>query len=310
MLRGVYTERSERAQHDRFCSCAYRRAVWDSRNNGLIVHPRLPRLLGVLLVGIATLACGIGSAAAPTPTATLPMPTATAPATPPPTRAPRSSAPAWWPADLAMPKGAEFVGDARQTIWSTRDQNVPGLRDFFMRQATGAGYRPYSVTLSEGSIYDLFFVKGANAYGLNLTQGSDTTFLTGTRVGLFHIKASGVANLEIDLPMRSHLDTAPGSEVAIGTSLPNPACRDCQYYVNVHIAPFKGVGEYDSKPGIYIIDVEVIPGGTPEQDDYRWAQSCTVTVKDASSGSFDCRGLQNVNDQSRKMDVSGSWTQP
>jgi hypothetical protein len=208
-----------------------------------------------------------------------------------------------------MPKGTEFIGDATRTEWSTRDLNVVGLKDYFIRAATGAGYKQYSVTLSEGSIYDLFFVKGTGAYGLNLTQGSDMTFLTGTRVGIFQMKVSGVANLEIDLPMRSRLDTTPGSEVSIGTSIPNPECSDCQYYVNVHIAPFNGVGVYDSKPGSYIIDIEVIPGGTPEQDDYRWAQSCAVTVKDASSGSFDCRGLQNVNDQSRKIDVSGSWAQ-
>ena len=188
--------------------------------------------------------------------------------------------------------------------------NVPGLRDFFLRAATAAGFKPYSVTLSEGSIYDLFFLKGAGAYGLNLTQGSDQTFLTGSQVGIFHLKASGVANLEIDLPMRSRLDTTPGSEVSIGTSLPNPECSNCQYYINVHIAPFTGIGVYDSKPGISIIDVEVIPGGTSEQDDYLWAQNCAVTVKDASTGNFDCRGLQNANDQSKKLDLSGSWVQP
>lgn len=266
--------------------------------------------IALVFVVVATLACSIGNAATPTPLAPLAAPTASPPATPPPTRAVRSAAPAWWPSDLAMPKGAEFIGDATRTVWSTRDLNVAGLKDYFTRAATSAGYKPYSVTLSEGSIYDLFFVKGPSAFGLNLTQGSDSTFLTGSRVGIFKMQVSGVATLEIDLPMRSRLDTSPGSEISIGTSLPNSECGGCEYYVNVHIAPFKGIGAYDSKPGIYIIDVEVVPGGTPEQDDYRWAQSCAVTVKDASSGSFDCRGLQNVNDQSRKIDVSGGWVQP
>ena len=188
--------------------------------------------------------------------------------------------------------------------------NVQGLRDFFLGEAATAGFKTYSVTLSEGSIYDLFFLKGAGAYGLNLTEGSNATFLTGSQVGIFHVKATGAANIEIDLPMRSHLDTTPGSEVSIGTSVPNSACGDCQYYINVHIAPFKGIGEYDSKPGIYIIDVELIPGGQTDQEDYRWAQSCTVKVADASSGNYDCRGLQNVNDQSKKVDVSGVWQQP
>jgi hypothetical protein len=271
-------------------------------------HPRLSAFVRVIILAISTAACAIGQIA--TPTAPLATPTALPPATSSPTRALRSVAPAWWPADLAMPKGTEFGGDATRTVWSTRDLNVVGLRDYFTRAATSAGYKPYSVTLSEGSIYDLFFVKGASAFALNLTQGSDSTFLTGSRVGIFKVRVSGVASLEIDLPMRSRLDTSPGSEISIGTSLPNSDCSGCEYYVNVHIAPFTGIGAYDSKPGIYIIDVEVVPGGTPEQDDYRWAQSCVVTVKDASNGSFDCRGLQNVNDQSRKIDVSGSWQQP
>lgn len=188
--------------------------------------------------------------------------------------------------------------------------NVQGLRDFFLGEAAAAGFKTYSVTLSEGSIYDLFFVKGTGAYGLNLTQGSSATFLTGSRVGIFHVKTTGTANIDIDLPMRAHLDTTPGSEVSIGTSVPNPECADCQYYINVHIAPFNGVGVYDGKRGIYIIDVELIPGGPADQDDYRWAQSCTVTVANASSGSYDCRGLQNVNDQSKKLDVNGEWQQP
>jgi hypothetical protein len=272
--------------------------------------PRFSAFICALVFTAATFACGIGNVITPTPTAPLPAPTALPPATPLPTAAPRAFAPAWWPPDLAMPIGAEFVGDAQRTVWRTGDLNVPRLRDFFLREAASARYQPYSVTLSDGSIYDLFFIKGTSAYGLNLTQGRDATFLTGSRVGIFHAKITGAANVEIDLPMRSHLDTSPGSEISIGTSLPNLECGGCQYYANVHIAPFDGIGTYESKPGTYLIDVEVIPGGTAEQDDYRWAQSCRVHVKDATSGDFDCRGLQNVNDQNKKIDVSGSWMQP
>ncbi|HEX7587721.1 MAG TPA: hypothetical protein VF478_05345 [Anaerolineae bacterium] len=262
----------------------------------------------IFTLAVALLACDLAQAATPTPIVI--APTVVPVVLPTSTRAPTSSAPAWWPAALALPKGAQFVGDLTRTVWSTPDLNVPGLRDFFLGEARAAGFTAYSVTLSEGSIYDMFFLKGAGAYGLNLTQGSSATFLTGSRVGIFHVKATGAANIEIDLPMRSHLDTTPGSEVSIGTSFPNPECADCQYYINVHIAPFKGIGAYDSKPGIYIIDVELIPGGQTDQQDYRWAQNCTVIVQDASSGSYDCRGLQNVNDQSKKLDVSGAWHQP
>jgi hypothetical protein len=271
-------------------------------------HSRLFAFICTFTLAIALLACDLGQTATPTPT--LPSPTAPRAASPTPTRAPASSMPAWWPPALALPKGAQFVGDSTRPVWSTPDLNVQGLRNFFLGEAAAAGFRTYNVTLSEGSIYDLFFLKDAGAYGLNLTQGSTATFLTGSRVGVFHVKATGAANIELDLPMRSHLDTTPGSEVSIGTSVPNPECRDCQYYVNVHIAPFKGIGAYDSKPGIYIIDVELIPGGQTDQEDYRWAQNCTVLVQDASSGSYDCRGLQNVNDQSKKLDLSGNWQQP
>ena len=276
--------------------------------NKVRIDLRLPSFIYVLIFAIATIACGLGGTA--TPTVQLALPTALPSATMVPTHAPQFAAPAWWPADLTMPKGAEFTGNSARTVWSTRDLNVSGIKDFFMREATIAGYKSYSVTLSEGSIYDLYFVKADSAYTINLTQGSAATFLTGNRVGIFQIKVTGVVNLAIDLPMRSHLDTSPGSEISIGTSVPNPECADCQYYINVHIAPFDGIGTYDSTPGTYIIDVEVIPGGTSEQDDFRWAQSCVVNVKDASNGDFDCRSLQNVNDQSKKIDVSGSWVQP
>jgi hypothetical protein len=272
------------------------------------LHSRSSAFICILVLSVALLACDLGQAVTPAPIQ--PPPTVLPTAAPTPTRASTSSAPAWWPAALAQPMGAEFVGDSTRTVWSTSDLNVPGLKDFFLGEAKAAGYKTYSVTLSEGSIYDLYFLNGAAAYGLNLTQGSNATFLTGNRVGIFHVKATGAANLDIDLPMRSHLDTTPGSEVAIGTSVPSPECGDCQYYINVHIAPFKGIGAYDSKPGIYIIDVELIPGGRTDQQDYRWAQSCTVMVQDASTGSYDCRGLQNVNDQSIKLDVSGGWRQP
>jgi hypothetical protein len=256
------------------------------------------------------LACSVGQAIVPTPTAPLRAPTVLPSAIHIPTRTARSNPPAWWPLDLPMPKTAVYVGDASRTVWTTPDVNVTGLSASFVAEAADAGYKPYIVTQSQGSIYDLFFVKGTQAFGLNLTQGSAATFLTVSRLGIFHLRVSGVTQLEIDLPMQSHLDVTPGSEIAIGTAMPDADCASCQYYVNVHIAPFNGVGAYDSKPGVYIIDVEVIPGGTMDQDDYRWAQSCTVNVKDASSGGYQCIGLQNVNDQTQRIDISGSWEQP
>ena len=268
------------------------------------------------LLALSTLACSIeplAMLATETPTRA-PPPTFTPRVETTPTRIPspivKANPPTWYPADLPMPAGAQFSGDASRAVWKTSDVNVNGIRDYFLKQAVSAGYKAYIITQSANSIYDLFFTKGTNAYGINLTQGSDATFLTATRTGIFHLKVSGVTNVELDLPMRSRLDVTPGSEISIGTSIPNLACDQCEYYINVHIAPFKGVGSYDSKPGTYIVDVEAIPGGSSDKDDFRWAiGGCTVTVN-PTDGGFSCGQLQNVNDQSQRIDVSGSWQQP
>lgn len=268
------------------------------------------------IFALATLACSIeplAMLANETPTRT-PPPTFTPRVETTPTRIPlptvKANPPTWYPVDLPMPTGAQFSGDAIRAVWKTSDLNVNGIRDYFLKQAASAGYKSHIITQSANSIYDLFFTKGTNAYGINLTQGSDATFITIIRTGIFHLKVSGVANIELDLPMRSRLDVSPGSEVSIGTAIPNVDCKGCEYYVNVHIAPFKGVGSYDSKPGTYIVDIEVIPGGTAEKDDFRWAiNGCTVTVN-PSDGFFACGQLQNIIDQSKRIDVSGSWQQP
>jgi hypothetical protein len=213
--------------------------------------------------------------------------------------------------DLAPPKGAELTDVADRAVWTTRDVNAAALADFFTRQGRRAGYVVYEVVESEGSIYELLFVRGATTYTTNITQGSDVTILTGKRAGTLRLTVSGATNLDLTLPMRDQLDFSPGSEISIGTSVPNPACAGCQYFINVHIAPFQGAGNYASKPaGTYIVDVELIPGGTVEKDDYRWAQSCSVQVKDRQMGSFDCRGLENVTDNTKRLDAVGTWEQP
>jgi hypothetical protein len=255
------------------------------------------------------LACNLAPLA-PTPTITAPAPTSTRAPSVTLTRAPRAGAPTWWDAQIALPASFDFQGDARRAMWSTRDVNVEALKDFLTRQAQTAGYQVFVITQSRGAIYDLLCVKGQAALAINLTLGSDTTIITAQRVGVLRLKVTGVANLELDLPMRARLDTTPGSEISIGTAVPNSRCARCEYFVNVHIAPFKGVGNYDSKPGTYLIDVQVIPGGDPDKDDFRWPiGGCTVTVKE-TSGTFECKQLQNVNDQSKRIDVSGAWQQP
>ena len=271
----------------------------------------LPRLFPLLCISVFALACNLTQIAfAPTPTATVLAPTATRTPTALPTRAPRAGAPTWWDAQIALPATFNFEGDANRAVWSTRDTNADGVKDSLTLQAQVAGYQVFVITQSKGAIYDLLCVKGQRALALNITLGSGTTIIMGNRVGVMHLKLSGVTNAELDLPMRARLDTTPGSEVSIGTAVPSPQCAQCEYFVNVHIAPFKGIGNYDSKPGTYLIDVQVIPGGNPDKDDFRWPiGGCTIAVKE-TSGVFDCKQLQNVNDQSKRIDVSGSWIQP
>ena len=296
LLRGVYTERSECARNDKLdCSSFFANI----------------RTIFFIVIILTILACNLGSliATAPTPTSA-PTQTLTVlrvTATPP--RVAPSAPPAWWDKQIAMPPGAEFVGDTKRAAWRTGDTSTDGIRDFILRQAMSANYQSIVITQSQGAIYDVLLVKGQSAYAVNVTLGSDTTIITAERVGVMHLQVSGVVNIEVDLPLRGRIDTTPGSEVSIGTSIPNSQCPGCQYFINVHIAPFKGAGNYDSKPGISIIDVELVPGGDYERDNYRWAQSCTVTVKE-TSGSFDCRGLQNKTDTNQKVDASGNWTQP
>lgn len=260
-------------------------------------------------VFIFLLACNLGSFAAPTPTVMAPSPTATRGATMTPARITRPT-PTWWDAQIRMPAGVEFIGDSTRAVWSTRDTNADGIKDFFVRQASATGYQSFIVTKSLGAIYDVLLVKGPSAFAVNITLGSDATILTAQRTGVMRLKVSGVVNVEIDLPMRTRVDVSPGSEISIGTAVPNVQCAGCEYFINVHIAPFKGVGNYDSKPGLSIIDVELVPGGDHDRDNFRWAiGGCTVQVQ-ATGGSFDCKQLQNINDQSKRVDVSGSWTQP
>ncbi|MCX7840637.1 MAG: hypothetical protein N2559_14475 [Anaerolineae bacterium] len=244
----------------------------------------------------------------PTPIAPTPSPTRAPTATL--TRTPRAGAPTWWDARLALPASFDFQGDARRALWSTRETNIESIKDFLVEQARAAGYQVFVVTKSPRAIYDVLCVRGQDALAINLTLGTDTTIVRAVRVGVLHLKVSGEANIELALPLRARLDVTPGSEWSVGTAVPSPQCARCEYFVNVLIAPFKGVGDYNSKAGTYLIDVQVIPGGDPDQDDFRWAiGGCTVTVRE-NSGAFACQQLQNVNDQRKRIDVSGQWTQP
>ncbi len=211
-----------------------------------------------------------------------------------------------------MPNGAVMTSGARApVVWSAPNLNADSVKDTLVGQATRAGYQVYLVTASQGTIYDLLFTKGGVTYTLNITRGTDATILTGDRTGVMHLQASGAVTLTLDLPLRERLNLAPGSEVAIGTGVPNTQCNECEYYINIHIAPFNGPGTYSSKSaGTYIIDAELVPGGTVDRDDYRWAKECTVRVQDPLGGSFACTGLENVNDNTKVIDLTGNWQQP
>ncbi len=252
---------------------------------------------------------------APSPTPTLLLPPTPLPSlapTPTVTGSSGETSPAWWARDLPPPKGALLTSGMRAPAsWRTSDLNADGMKDWMLREANTAGYQSFVITESPGAIYDLLFVKSGITYLMNLTRGGDATIITGDRTGTLHLQTSGAANLNLDLPLRDRLNLAPGSEVSIGTSIPNDQCSDCQYFVNVHIAPFSGPGTYSSQQsGVYLIDVELVPGGNYDQDNYRWAKQCSVVVKDVSSGSFACSGLENINDNSKRIDMTGNWQQP
>lgn len=255
------------------------------------------------------LACNAAPLARP-PTATPPAPTPTATRAPTATRSPRAGAPAWWDARLALPASFDFQGDAARALWSSRDLDVVALKDALARQAQAAGYQVFTITQSRGAIYEVLCVQGQTALAINLTLGSDATSITAQRVGVMQLQVRGVVNLDLALPLRARLEPLPGSEISIGTAVPSAPCARCEYFVNVHIAPFKGVGNYDSKPGTYLIDAQVIPGGDPDQEDFRWPiGGCVVTVRE-NSGAFECKQLQNIYDQTKRIDVSGTWQQP
>ncbi len=212
-----------------------------------------------------------------------------------------------------MPKTAGLTRSTeRQADWASSDLNVDGIKNFFLQEAGAAGYKTYVITLSKGSIYDLLLTKSGTTYVFNITQGTEATVITGQQVGTMRLQISGAVNLDLDLPLRERFNLAAGSEIAFGTSVPNTdQCSDCEYLVYVPIAPFNGPGIYRSKPaGTYIIDIQLVPGGVEGQEDYRWAQECTVIVKDALGGNFACAGLQDINDNTRRLNVIGSWQQP
>lgn len=254
------------------------------------------------------IACNVMSLAqTPTPT-----PVATSPVTrtPIPTRTPRTGAPLWWDTRLALPASFDFQGDAQRALWSTPETDVVNIVDVLTRQARAAGYQVFVVPQSLRAIYDVLCVRGQDALALNITLGTEATIVRAWRVGVLQLQVSGAVNIALDLPLRARLDMTPGSEWSVGTAVPSPQCPRCEYFINVHIAPFKGVGNYASNVGTYLIDVQVIPGGDPDQDDFRWPiGGCTVTVRE-NSGAFACQQLQNVNDQRKRIDVSGRWTQP
>lgn len=264
----------------------------------------------VFLIGVwfVSLACNVMSSP-PTPTLTI-APTPQVTPTPTSPRAPRAGAPVWWDTRLALPASFDFQGDTQRAQWSTRETDVINIVDFLTHQARAAGYQVFVVTRSPRAIYDVLCVRGAETLALNVTLGTETTIVRATRVGVLHLHVSGEANIELALPLRARLDVTPGSEWSVGTAVPSSQCARCEYFVNVHIAPFKGIGVYTSNTGTYLIDVQVIPGGDPDQDDFRWAiGGCTVTVRE-NNGAFACQQLQNVNDQRKRIDVRGQWTQP
>src|SRR5512142_400715 len=178
-----------------------------------------------MFLSVSTLACITLPLASSAPTPT--QPPVVVADTPTPLPSPiasaigKTGAPAWWPPELALPKTAVLTRSTeRQADWAISDLNVDGIKDFFLQEAGAAGYKAYVIALSKGSIYDLLLTKSGSTYALNITQGTESTVITGKHVGTMRLQISGAVNLDLDLPLRERFNLAAGSETAFGTLVP------------------------------------------------------------------------------------------
>lgn len=271
---------------------------------------RLKFLLVVSALIVLT-ACGGNRAPVPTNSSAPSSPTLPAPHQPASTTAaiPSNAAaransennlPAWWPHELAMPNGTTLENNVQGiAIWDNTDTDRTSIRDFLVNEAKAAGYRVVFTKDDIGST--VYFFKQLNAYTLTILKDS----LTGTQNGFLHAQASGGASAEFDLPIPAQTQPVSDRILSLKAFLRNVPCGDCTESVLVIVDPFMGAGSFTSGNDMRVA-LEVIPGTNEAQADYKGG-ACTVVVQDEHMGTFDCKGMTNVYDDNKKIDVVGEW---
>lgn len=209
-----------------------------------------------------------------------------------------SGGPSWWPSELAMPSGVTLVGDQNGVaLWNGGDPTV--VNDTLVAEAKSAGYAVYAGGSADVE-FKLYFLKAPNAF--NATVSGSGIF--GRRAGIMHVKASGGASLDMDLPMTSD-KPRQFEDFFVGVDAPSDKCAGCSYYITLRIRAhdYKGPATYDTP----IVEFGALTPGTKAS--YETPQSCHIVVADERTGTFDCKGLRELGTDAR-ADVSGSYQTP
>lgn len=252
--------------------------------------------------------------------------------TPAATSSSRAGVPAWWPRDLSMPAGVEYLGESdgdkaipyRIAHWVTKENDLDALCDRLIQLGQNAGYTVTVSPKTKGEArYTVWFLKSTQAFVLHLLGGlPPTTRVDGGALPTIQFKTTGAIAQAMVLPA---YDWGIQSDVSMrlatpGTKLPTPAvpvlslhlaasvlngqCNDCRYAISLTVPAFKGPGTYSAA------DVQANPGGNGTTGDYRNPTNCTFIVKDEFNGTFECQGLKTSVDPTQTIDLSGSWQAP
>jgi hypothetical protein len=197
-----------------------------------------------------------------------------------------------------MPGGVSLVGEQKGVaLWSGGDPTV--VNDTLVAEAKSAGYAVYAGGSADVE-FRLYFLKAPNAFSATVSGSG----IFGRRAGIVHVKASGAASLEMDLPM-TYDKPREFEDFFVGVDAPSDKCAGCSFHITLRIRAhdYKGPGTYDMP----VIEFGALTPGTKAT--YETPQSCRIVVTDEKTGTFDCKGLREQATDAR-ADVSGTWTTP
>jgi hypothetical protein len=232
----------------------------------------------------------------------------------------KSGGVAWWPSDLALPAGSaldfEIPGTSattRSAMWTAKGTSPDVANAFMVKEASGAGYtvwNGYSGVTSAVGGFHLYFLKGTQVYHLEIDASpteEGAASLNGTTPGMMHVKTSGAASLELDLPVTNSSIDSQYHTFTIETNVLKPGCDSCVYLFDLNLG--QGSADYTG-PGIY---TNVMGAANPGFNfgPLFGGNSCSMTVNDQVSGTFQCQfaGLESATPYP-PLNVSGSWLLP